>query len=454
MKTCNGGAGAPSAISLDGCGGGGCGRNAPPRFPVIMDRLPADTRVRNGQECVPDLRGVQTPDPLGRHAHVAGIKVEGTYRLTVPGATNDAIEAREMLALIGDIHLEDVSGWKYLSGGIDGRSLRDDVFFRTYSLDGETEASGGLESNAGIATYDVPVSLTFPLIRNVDAKGNPQDWQGLIPLAALQARKGSFKFKAGSTALAVDGAAATGVTFTGFQGTVTVTFDLVWLPEVLFPPQWGLEHYTEDGLSGSLRYADRITEYAAVRHFGDDDGSELIDDYDGISISVGGVDLADSLSLAEHVRKDAWIIRGQHHGASGLVARFDGLGSAYLSLPMRFPSADVPGIGDPTSLQPDDANALMLVPQQRYREMMAAGRIGFRFASRTRETTRILHRTISCIDPMRVAKVLESAACGSSRDVRKVTSSGEIVKPTGGAATVVTNTKGAFSAPMQYRTGW
>jgi hypothetical protein len=453
MKTCNGGAGAPSAISLDGCGGGGCGRNAPPRFPVVMDRLPADTRVRIGQECIPDIRGVQTPDALGRHAHVAGFSIDGTYRLTVAGATNDAIEARELLALFTDIHLEDVSGWKYLSGDIDGRSLRDDVFFRTYSLDAQIEATGKLESNAGIATYDVPLSLTFPMIRNVDSKGNPQDWQGLIPLAALQNRKGSFKFKAGSTALATDGAAATGVAFTGFQGTVTVTFDLIWLPEIVFPPQWELEHYTEDALSGSLRHADRITEYAVVRHFGDDDGSELIDDYEGISVTVGGVDLADGLSLEEHVRKDAWIIRGVHHGASGHVSDFGRLGSAYLSLPMVFPSADVPGIGDPTSLQPDDACALLLVPQQRYREMMAAGRIGFRIASRTRETMRVLQRTISCIDPMRVKKVLESAACGASRDVRKLTSSGAVTKPTGGAVTVVTNTTGALSQQM-YRAGW
>jgi hypothetical protein len=423
--------GAPSAISLDSACGTDCAPNAPPRTYPVVDRIPAATRAVNGQEVQVDMQTQDCVDAMGRHAHVIGFMLQGVYNITT-GAANDACDEREVKALFRDIRLKDASGWEYMSG-LDGRSIRDDQFLRTYMLDEEGETDEGIATNLGAGQHGISVSCVMHLIRNT-RPGEVQDYQGAIPLRALQKIKGALSFRPGSTVLDTGGAELAATTFDGFTGTITATLALAWLPKEILPRQWNIDNYEFDELSGSLRHAERITEYAAVRHMGDDSGGETISDYDGISVQVNGIKIADNLSLAEHCRRDAWIIRGFHPvangggGAGGLGASSSGSFPLYASAAL--------------AIQPSVAKALLLVPQERYPEQMASGRIGFRFSSRTRTRTRVLHRTIACQDAGRAAKVFGSNGCARPQ-VLGLTSGGEVVKARGDRTLVNWNPQGS-----------
>lgn len=361
----------------------GCGLRAPRVRTMIADRITASQRMAAGQECQVRLDSVPDRDASGRIAHLIGLSISGTVRLTTSTTTNDAVPAYEVNGKFSNFFLEDVSGHQYLAA-VDGRSMVDDVFFRNYHLGPNGVGNAGLATNIGTAQdNDVAVDFFFPFL-SLHPKG--MSLRGAIPLKAIKDR--------GDQALRFTVAALSGytsVTDNGWQGTVTVFAHLVYLPLEYIDSGWQLEHYTLDDSSGKLRHADRIHEYAIIRGLGDEDID--LDGYAGISLQTGNDTLISAYSYTELLERNTRIL------ASDLYAD----------------STDAP-----VNYQNGSTYAI-LIPRSFRRPNMAAGPVTFNYATRNAANTRYLHRTILCQTKHRateLGRAVFRCGCGPEDGIR------------------------------------
>ena len=410
---CKNNMGAESGISTaiaEGCGGG-CPEQPPMRYRFLVDRISVANRMTAGDEVVVDIKGnVPLRDPLGRHAHVVGIEIQGQRRFSVTNAVSGAVSRRLMLrAGFENLFLEDASGHQYMAA-LHGGNVWDHHWIRYGVPDPLMSLVDDIQANIGVADYDRLVALKLQLAHSDKRGGGVIPFQGAIPLALLAARETALRWRV-PTAIPTAPAA---VTLGAWQGTfVNVWIEVIYLEQVVNAPAWNVEQYTKDDLSGSLRHADRMTEFAVLRFDEEDTAAQDIDDYTGAnSVTNAGMTLMDGLSLAELEERDTLaLISDPIAAGENNVAGFqDGL--PYLV-------GGVPQVA-------------FLVPPVRNPEAWPAGRVGYNFTARTQHTTnRFLHRTVLCHDPRREAMLAGLTGCNPSRVVPQGLCANGLVDPGG-----------------------
>jgi hypothetical protein len=387
------------------------------RRTVLADRVTVATRARVGQTVMVDLRSVPATDSRGRIAHVVGIRFAAMYDLVVSESPGYLAAQTLISAAYQNIFLEDIGGWIYLAG-LSGADLIRDNYFRNWMLDPVTApVSSAVLPGSAAGNRTVDVSLSYSLIRN-DRRGSAA-WDGAIPLAALQAKTGALRFTAGNTV--PGGALPANTTLTGFSeapglGTINVFLDLVYLPVVVVPNAWQVENYTVSELSGSLRHADRMHEYATLIHRVGDDASQphvqpLVSGYGGITVSNNGDVLASALSAWEFFQRDLYMI-----GSQDQLAYLGTRGYTTDSNSQHTKTEPFPSPGSNWALADDQAQNqewMMFVPQTKHGRAMASGQIGFNITQRAAELPfeRFLHRTIACHEPYHAGAVIGSTGC-------------------------------------------
>lgn len=412
---------APSAISAGGLAacGGSCVPQSPARRTLLVQRFSA-TEAANTKQINVDFSSIPQRDSKGRFAHLCGVRIRGTYRFTLADASTSAVNGRDMLAIYSQIFLRDISGWIY-AGGIDGRDIRDDMFARTAGY--VTPEPTAIAVNAGAGTYDRTLDLEWAFTRN-DKRG-PHNFDGLIPLAALAKKSDALTFQiAGS----VPGMTYTDVAFTGFQSPgLTVMADVLYLPSLVAPRPWQIETYEQTETSGALRHSDRMHEYAVIRHKAGDNGGELLDDYGMFTVIAEGDVLINGLSDDELVVRDEYVMRQDQ------LLAWAAIESGTDQLPYG-------GAGS-------DARMFFIVPPARTGQAMASGHVGWSVTSRTRTSTRFLHRTQSCHSPNRLADLALASGCPGDFAPMSVTPQGTPAAPSADETVVL----GRAPGPMYRR---
>lgn len=379
-----------SCATADGIGAlttpcqGGCGPKGPTRRYYLADRIDAATRMTAGQVVRAKFDGAPLRDTKGRIAHVTGFSLIGTLRLTTTTTTNEAVPGYQTLAKFSNFFLEDVSGWQYFSGNVDGRNLIDDVFMRNLRLTDRGVGSDGLEADVGTAqANDITIRLHHEF--------TPQDafnpsLRGAIPLKALTDKTDALRFTVGALPESY-----TGVTDSGFQGTFELWLHLVYLDSMLAEPGWQLEYYQQTDTSGRLRHADRMHEYIAVRPMPEDDGSRDLSGYAGITVQNGDDVVVKSYSASDmnNMRENVF--------STDIYSR----------------PSDLP------QLLTETIQYFMLVPRSRTKRGMPSGVVTYQYTSRSDSTTDYLHRTVACQNGNR-AKELTRSVFGCQGDVDKV----------------------------------
>lgn len=402
-----------------------CEARSPNRVWVLADRVTQD-RAALGMQILARLDGVPATDSKGRIAHVRGIYLRAELSVTVavddPQAS-DAILAYQARSIFSAVSLRDVTGWEYLSD-IDARTILDDQYFRWGGLvqwpplqsgvqalgrqTGDPTADAGLAANVAPDDYTIDVSWYLPLVY---PSKNPL--RGLIPLPALQrVSNNALTIRIGQ---ALAGPAPANVTLNGLVVTDLVNntvregcdifLDIVYLDGLVVDAPWSLDEYTMTDLTGTLLAPDRVTEYAWIRHFPEDlaqaDGRLLVNDYDGITVTVAGF----APSLQATLIDDAFELQGldemvRHTSTQGAQDR----SNAAQSLPI-FTAA---GLGE----------ALALLPY-RDRRGAAGGPVQFRYATRGPTVanvdipwSRYVHRTVACHAPDRAKRLEAALKCG------------------------------------------
>lgn len=387
------------------------------------------TRCRKGSACQIDLSGVPNRDSRGRIAHVRGILIAALAGVTL-GATNDAVSAYQLRSLFGSLELTDSTGWKFFDT-LDGRTILDDVFFRTgsqlqypvlrYGAQGPIipVASGdnGIGEDEGAGATVVPCSLYMPL--HNPRSSNPSD--GLVPLAMLQ-ELGALRF---TTQAQIAGAPA-GVTFDGWKfidGTnddgFDVWLDVVYLDGAIVDAPWQLSEYLITVQDAKLPFADRETEYLWTRYFPEDtfnanppiagNGQSLAQSMEGLTLEVAGFPV-----FAGFRNVDASLRQQFFQGTDIDSAAADN--NATRDLPIMT-TAKVP-------------LAMLLLPW-RPRGHGASGAVRFKMQSRTPTATRLVHRTVTCHEASRAEAIAKALA----------------LRP--GCACLGTNARGETSAVIQ-----
>lgn len=353
----------------------------------------------------------------GRHVHVRALRIVTTLAIAAHGTpANEARTHHFLKSLIHAIQLSDSSGWKYLDG-LDGRSLDDHAFFdrgmflTPPHLTTAIPAGTALE---GLTTNDAS-GVSCRMTWEIDLAGRVGDQtERLISVASLQARESeALKFRVRSS-LPNPGSASYGaITFaqptSGSQAAgVEVWADVIELDALNEPPRWGLREYERREASGSFDHPEATHLYLVIRPFAEDEGTTtatgetLVDDYDSITLKVGGEDVLANTPHAEVRYRDLAIMESEPRSFhSELVAPAAG----YLR--------NEAGGGS--------YGMLMLLPP-RPRESAPAGRINYRFGTFGPAKVRVLHHFVMCGDPKRSDEIKRSAgikaAVGYQRDPR------------------------------------
>jgi hypothetical protein len=370
--------------------------SSPAREFRLLDRVTID-RATAGQQILVRMDGIPATDSRGRIAHVRGLYIRAEADITL-AAANDIVTAYRLRSIFPSTFLRDFTGWTYWSD-LDARTFLDDQFFRygshvqwpalqqgiqAVSLIGAPIPSSTVSGDAGIGLNlgagDIvrDVSVYMPL---VNPGKNPL--QGLIPLATLQrVSNNALTIRVGTQFQG----APTGVTFNNLQVQDTIDgvtrqgcdiwADIVWLSGLVTDAPWQLDEYTLTELSGVLLNPERITQYAAIRHFPEDAAAQAgqlqVELYDGISLTVGGFNLMPGMRIDDVVER-GYLNTMARHAASQARS------NAAQSLPM----------GDATGQL-----ALSLLPY-RNRQQAAAGPIVFEYQTRGAQTfTRYVTYTV------------------------------------------------------------
>jgi len=378
--------------AVDGLGAitAGCGVGCPPRPPagrwVVADRIDS-TRygsVNVATQVTARLGSVPARDSIGRHAHVAGIYLQGTYRVTAADGTTDAIPGYDQLAVWNQLWLKDASNWQYWAGSIDGRDIADDAGFRRLAPMFKGLPTD-LSANAGAGTHDLDVSLYAQLSRFDFDKGPMVE--GCVPLAALQALTNALQFTTGTPG---NGATYTDISNTGFQGDINVWLDLVYRDALVIDEPWMLDSYQVTGQSGTVRYAERRHEYLFARCKPEDTGGQDLSDTGTQTWQANGDTLYASLSAAE-VAIRANLISSDQMGSTST-------GSA---------AAIYTKSGVTIS-------TFAIQPYCHRRQDAPAGFLSYNYSSLGGHTAgiRYLHRTVACQSSARATQIALAAGCG------------------------------------------
>lgn len=400
--------------------GQACDHNTPVRDWFLVDRIDAKL-LTPGSSYNVNLRGGPAPvDRHGRKAMVTGIRLVGNHKITLD-ATNDPVSGYNLLALWSNIYLEDVSGWQYLAA-LNGRDLWDDRYLRTTrtSSDILVDANGvgaddlpeAIDEDAGAGDIVRAVNLYWPLTR--PGERGPGAILAAIPLAALIARGDTaFRF---SVPTALPGAPA-GVTLGGFLGLTEVWLEYAYLESPVVDRPFQIETYETVYQDGSLRHDDRTHEYAVIRHYDEDDGGMYVADYGGLTVQVNGQTVASAYTLDQFARRT--LFKLANAGLTGMGA--EDCAPAWMAS----------GGGGYRLLS-------LVGPAPHSRDGMAAGRVSYNFATRAREKTRFLHRTIACQTVERATAIADATGCSPRAECMGLSPAG-ICEPSKDTALVITN---------------
>lgn len=367
-----------------------CGRNAA-RFKVLVDTIPQAQLVNNRQH-TPDITLAQTRDAAGRHGLVEAVTLTFTKEYTL-GAASAAVLGRELLQTIGNLFLEDVSGWQYFAG-VDFRNIRDDFWMRMKRLYGPDPDA--LPAN-GNATVSRDFRITIPLTR-FDYLG--PNLRGAIPLSALVARgSNAFRFR---SIIGLASAPAQ-VTDDGFTSDMDVYLHMVYPGDpcmsddehpLFIPPAWQVEDYEEVKTSGSLRHCERCTEYAAIRHQEEDGDGLSLAAYSNMNVQQHGLPTSQGLTLAQMTERTLMDVGSMMNGGFA-----EGFVNSNLDTSFALPALA------------GNLEVFMMADQQKAPKGEACGTISYKFdRTAAQPQTRYLQRT-NHGHTQRRATMLREAAC-------------------------------------------
>lgn len=377
-----------------------CGAQLQVRYPILAAVIPvAEAAAGREVNLTRYLRDLRMTDSKGRHAHIAGVMMRGTYRFTTD-VTNAPLSGWDQLGHAWqNIRLTDVSGWGYLRAQMDARALVDDRWLRTQRMPVFPQIPPIIGENIGAGNQDRDVSFAWPLVR--PGVRGPEALHGLVPLAAVAARADGFLFTVGGQSGPVVNSNI-GITGGGFVGDdLEIYLDIVWLDQVVTDRPWEVETYTSTLLAPEIRHQvgqdARLHEYLTVWALTEDDGSLYYDDFGSVTLSVNGDPVLSGITRERHQR----II--MEHLASQEYA-FANPEPSLIS-----PSGDI-------------RFGILTGPKPWARPGMAGGKISVSWDSRTRAQTRFLHRTVACQDVQRVAAI-DRCTPGCARRVIGIDSS-------------------------------
>ncbi len=393
---------------------GGCGVAPSGRVPVTIDTPDATRAAPN--LVVQTKWGSYAASRRGRDsriedAYVKTIFIRGNVLFTT-GATNAAVSAHMMRSIFQNIILKDVSGHSYIGGGLDGRSIVDDCYYRHGRL---TKAlTGAVAANLGAAQHTRDISLEIPL----GYRGVGQDpREGLIPIAALQtADMDAFSFQLRSVLPTAPNGWTSIDSFTRPDGTAGLTIDaeIVWIPRrpdgvpYWIDAPWMLRNYVLQGNDIVLNAADRKHIYAHIRYNAEDTfgspggttGQMLASLIDQMQIEVGGLQVFSPGSL----RTIDLAVRGtqlKEEGTTSFGDSADALGLANLVLPAE------------NAVTTPDVYSLQWAAS----DQAPSGPVLFKMQTQPATSTRFLHRTVGCVSADRAQKILSAMSCGCAVNV-------------------------------------
>lgn len=395
-----------------------CEAMSPAREWRLLDRVTID-RARPGQQILARMDGIPATDSRGRIAHVRGLYVHAEASIDVTANVNDPITAYQARSIFPSTFLRDFTGWNYYSD-LNARTFLDDQYFRwgshvqypplqagiqapvaagTQNDPSLITADAGLGANVGQGVTQIDASFYMPFV----GPGR-HPLRGLIPLASLQ--------RVSNNALTIRvGTDFTGPTagsdFLGPQVTdpidgvvrpgLDIWADIVWLSGLVVDAPWMLDEYTLTEMTGVLLNPERVSEYAWIRYFPEDDqvnptaGQQLVQGIDGITVTPAGFTTKS----------------GQRIDDAGYDMMLDDMSRHMASMSRQNAGQSLPLNGQQTGM-----NALSLLPF-RHRKAAAAGPISYRYETRTPATfTRYVHKTIACHSGDRGAAIQRRLNCG------------------------------------------
>ncbi len=372
---------------------GGCNAEQPQRQWLRSWQGAASAVAANGMTVQPDIRG--TPASVnGRQAIVVGIFLDAFATIVIDATINTLLQYYQASSAFKNLFLQDVSGWQYLAGSLDGRTILVDRFARNgnYSQGEVKPVDNVVAANHGTAeTVTIPLGLYIPLSRLGYAG---YGIEGAIPLTALQAKGlGAIMFDVGAPV----GTMPTHLAWGAFTGTITVWLEVIYVGAALVPLRWQLESYTQADIGGVLRHGDRKHEYVFLRYLPEDTGGQSLADFTQFSLNVNGQAINPSLSLYDMEVKHALA-----YGHDQLYADPNAL----------FPAASNTRVPGDWSVF---VYGLSLLPYQTTNLEAAAGVVQYQFqkTGATHTSFRFLHRTTACQDKQSAAAILTAAfGCG------------------------------------------
>lgn len=398
---------------------GGCGNAPSPRGWSRIDQ-PDATRAAPNLVVQTRWQGAGSASRKGKDsrvedAYIKSIAIRGNVLFTT-GATNSLVTAHLMRSIFYNIKLKDCTGHSFFDGGIDGRDIVDDCYYRHGRL--PQALPGVVGVNLGAGSHTVAIDLEIPLGYRAVGQ-DPRE--GLIPLATLQtADLDAFSFQCRSVLPSPGGVAVPGFTsidsFTRPDGTagLEIWAEIAWIPRredgvpYWIDAPWMLRNYVLQGNDVALNSDDRKHIYAHVRYRAEDTfgspngvtGQQLASLIDNMQCEVGGLPVFQPASL----RTIDLAVRSAELKAEGVTSfgdSADALGLAPLTLPAEA------GVTTPdVYMQPwrasDDA---------------PAGPYLINMQTQPATSTRFLHRTVGCVNAERAKTILAAMSCGCAVNV-------------------------------------
>ncbi len=328
---------------------------------------------------------------LGLHAHIRALRIVTSVKVLGDVASNNpSIPRHAMYSLISGLKLSDAEGWRFLDGDCDGRDIMDAEFFRDGLYRSREESGEAIAAALPAAGVTVPISLTIDLAGRVPGR---RQAERLIPVAALHEReteafrfklRESFPFTAITADLTIEGYYRPD----GVTPGVEIWADVVDLDKVNVPPRWALRNYEKSEPQDSFKYPDAQHLFLVVRPRAEDEiaaneGEELPEGIDGMTLKVGGRDVLSNMSAGEWLTRDAYLQLSEPE--------------SYLGAPTVF--KELP-IGRVNSLVTTPrAFAILLPPRSRH--SAPAGRVTYAIETNPAAKIRVLHEIIKCGDPSR-----------------------------------------------------
>jgi hypothetical protein len=342
---------------------------------------------------------------MGKHTHVRALRVVSRVVFADLGSPDNRARTHHFLkSLLYGFFLSDCEGWRYLDN-IDGRSLDDLAFFDRGML--QMPPHLVVDAQAGTALPGLTANFADPIETEIaweiDLAGRVGDpMERVIPVAALAARDAeAFGFRVRDGMIKHSGESFSTISFyqptaSGDTPGVEVWADLVDLDVVNEPARWGVRSYVTSEAEGSLLYPEATHTFAVVRPFAEDfydneaqEGEALVDEYDGISVAVGGRDVLSNRKAAEVTYRDLANVSSEPRSYCGEAA-FD------FALPVEAGAGASRGY-------------LMLLPP-RPRESAPAGRVTYKFEDFSPGSMRVLHSFVLCHDGGRRGDIITRAA--------------------------------------------